>query len=59
VRLRWKRGDLAPSSWSRDGRGYLVIGRLSEAQVAELAQTLKARFLTHLRRAGAPKPPTA
>jgi anti-sigma factor RsiW len=39
-----KRGDLALSSWSGGGRGYLVIGRLPEKQVAELAQTLKARF---------------
>ena len=39
-----KQGDLALSSWSRGGRGYLVIGRLAEEQVAELAQTLKARF---------------
>jgi anti-sigma factor RsiW len=39
-----KREDLALSSWSHGGRGYLVIGRLPEDQVAELAQTLKARF---------------
>ena len=39
-----KHGDLALSSWSHDGRGYLVIGRLPEEQVAELAQTLQARF---------------
>jgi anti-sigma factor RsiW len=39
-----KRGGLALSSWSHSGRGYLVIGRLPEEQVAELAQTLKARF---------------
>ena len=39
-----KRGDLALSSWSHGGRGYLVIGRLPEEQVAELAETLKARF---------------
>jgi anti-sigma factor RsiW len=39
-----KRGDLALSSWSHSGRGYLVIGRLPEEQVAELAETLKVRF---------------
>jgi anti-sigma factor RsiW len=39
-----KRGDLALSSWSDSGRGYLVIGRAPEDQVAEFAQTLKARF---------------
>jgi anti-sigma factor RsiW len=39
-----KRGDLALSSWSDGGRGYLVIGRAPEDQVAEFAQTLKARF---------------
>ena len=39
-----KRGDLALSSWSDGGRGYLVIGRAPEDRVAEFAQTLKARF---------------
>jgi anti-sigma factor RsiW len=39
-----KREALALSSWSGDGRGYLVIGRAPEVQVAEFAQTLKARF---------------
>jgi anti-sigma factor RsiW len=39
-----KHGDLALSSWSHGGRGYLVIGRLPEEQVAKLAQTLKARI---------------
>jgi anti-sigma factor RsiW len=39
-----KRGDFALSSWSHGGRGYLVIGRLPEEQVAEVAQTLKVRF---------------
>jgi anti-sigma factor RsiW len=39
-----RRGELALSSRSHGGRGYLVIGRLPEEQVAELAQTLKARF---------------
>jgi anti-sigma factor RsiW len=39
-----KRDGLSLSSWSRGGRGYLVIGRAPEEQVAELAQTLKTRF---------------
>jgi len=39
-----RRGDLALSSWSHGGRGYLMVGRAPEQQVAELAQTLKARF---------------
>jgi anti-sigma factor RsiW len=39
-----KRDGLSLSSWSRGGRGYLVIGRAPEEQIAELAQTLKTRF---------------
>jgi anti-sigma factor RsiW len=39
-----KRGGLALSSWSHGGRGYLIVGRLPEEQVAELAQMLKTRF---------------
>jgi anti-sigma factor RsiW len=39
-----RRGGLVLSSWSDGGRGYLVIGRAPEDQVAEFAQTLKARF---------------
>jgi anti-sigma factor RsiW len=38
------RGDLSLSSWSRGGRGYMVIGRLSEERVAGLASTLERRF---------------
>jgi anti-sigma factor RsiW len=38
------RGDLAMSSWSHGGRGYLVIGHMPEGQIAKLAQTLKTRF---------------
>jgi anti-sigma factor RsiW len=38
------RRDLALSSWSHGGRGYLVIGRAPGEQVAELAQALKTRF---------------
>jgi anti-sigma factor RsiW len=39
-----KRDGLSLSSWSRGGRGYLVIGRVPKEQVAELAQRLKTRF---------------
>jgi anti-sigma factor RsiW len=39
-----KRDGLSLSSWSRGKRGFLVIGRGSKEQVAELAQTLKTRF---------------
>jgi anti-sigma factor RsiW len=39
-----KRGDLAMSSWSHGGRGYLVIRHMPEGQIAKLAQTLKTRF---------------
>jgi anti-sigma factor RsiW len=39
-----KRGELALTSWSHGGRGYLLIGRLPEDQIAGLAQTLKVRF---------------
>jgi anti-sigma factor RsiW len=39
-----KRGDFSLSSWSRAGRGYLVIGRFPEQQSAELARTLQTRF---------------
>jgi anti-sigma factor RsiW len=31
------RGDLSLASWSKGGRGYLVIGRLPVQQIAELA----------------------
>lgn len=38
-----RRGDLALASWSREGRGYLVIGRLPEKRALELAQGLEKR----------------
>jgi anti-sigma factor RsiW len=38
------RGNLSLTSWSNDGRGYLVIGRVSEHEIAELAQTFQRRF---------------
>jgi anti-sigma factor RsiW len=39
-----RRGDLSLASWSRGGRGYLVIGRIPEEQAAELAGMLKERI---------------
>jgi anti-sigma factor RsiW len=39
-----KRSEFALASWTRDGRGYLVIGRKPEQEVAELARTLETRF---------------
>ena len=38
------RGDLSLTSWSNAGRGYLVGGRLSQHEIAELARTLQRRF---------------
>jgi anti-sigma factor RsiW len=38
-----RRGDLALASWSREGRGYLVIGRIPEERALELAQGLEKR----------------
>jgi anti-sigma factor RsiW len=32
------------ATWSQDGKSYILIARMSEAQVAELAQPLEARF---------------
>jgi len=39
-----KRDSFSLASWSRKGRGYLVISRMPEQRVAELAHTLEARF---------------
>jgi anti-sigma factor RsiW len=39
-----KRGDLSLTSWINGGRGYLVIGRLPEQQIADLARTFERRF---------------
>jgi anti-sigma factor RsiW len=39
-----KRDAVSLATWSRGGRGYLVIGRKPEQQIAELARTLEARF---------------
>ena len=38
------RDGFSLASWSRGGRGYLVIGRQPRQEVAGLAQTLEARF---------------
>ncbi len=39
-----KREGLQLATWSRDGRGYVVIGRQPESRIAELAQTLEKRI---------------
>ncbi len=38
-----RRGDLSLAWWSRDGRSYLVIGRMPEERATTLAQTLEKR----------------
>jgi anti-sigma factor RsiW len=38
-----RRGELSLASWSRGGRGYLVIGHIPEAKAADLARTLEER----------------
>ena len=38
-----RRGDLALAFWSRDGRGHLVIGHISEERAVALAQMLEKR----------------
>jgi anti-sigma factor RsiW len=39
-----KRGDLSLASWSDGAHGYLVIGRLPEQPISDLAKTLERRF---------------
>jgi anti-sigma factor RsiW len=39
-----KRDGLPLATWSRDGRGYLVIGREPEQQIAEFARLLERRI---------------
>jgi anti-sigma factor RsiW len=38
-----RRGDISLASWSRAGRGYLVIGRIPVERAVELAQSLEKR----------------
>jgi anti-sigma factor RsiW len=38
-----RRGNLSLASWSRDGRGHLVIGHMPEEQALALAQMLEKR----------------
>ena len=38
------RGDLSLTSWSKGSLGYLVIGRLPEHEIVELARTFQGRF---------------
>ena len=39
-----KRDQFSLASWSRNGLSYMVIGRMPEQRVVELAQTLVTRF---------------
>ena len=39
-----RRDELSLASWQRGGRGYLVIGRISEERAVELAGMLKERI---------------
>jgi anti-sigma factor RsiW len=39
-----KREGFAVASWAREGRGYMLIGRLPVNQTAELADALQRRF---------------
>jgi anti-sigma factor RsiW len=38
------RDELNYATWSKDGKSYILIARMPEAQVAELARPLEARF---------------
>jgi anti-sigma factor RsiW len=38
------RDDVSYATWSKDGKSYILIARMSEVQVAELARPLEARF---------------
>jgi anti-sigma factor RsiW len=39
-----RRGELSLASWSRGGRGHLVIGRITEERAVAFAQTLEKRI---------------
>lgn len=39
-----QRGELSLASWSRGGRGYLVIGRIPEERAVAFAETLEKRI---------------
>ena len=38
------RDGLSYVAWSRGGRSFMFVGRMTEQRVAELGQTLAARF---------------
>ena len=43
--LRIEKGDgVSYATWSKDGKSYMLVARLPEAQVAELARPLQSRF---------------
>jgi anti-sigma factor RsiW len=39
-----RQGDISLTSWSNGGRGYLVVARLPEQQIADLARIFQTRF---------------
>jgi anti-sigma factor RsiW len=39
-----RRANLSLTSWTNGGKGYLVIGRLPEQQIADLARTFQSRL---------------
>jgi len=39
-----RRGELSLASWSRGGRGYLVIGRIREGRALAFAETFEKRI---------------
>jgi anti-sigma factor RsiW len=39
-----RRGDVSYATWSKDGKSYMLVARMPEAQVAELAKPLVTRF---------------
>ena len=38
------RDGFSYAAWSKDGKSYMLVGRMPEARVAELAKPLEARF---------------
>jgi anti-sigma factor RsiW len=38
------RDGLSYAAWSKDGKSYMLVGRMPEAQIAELARPLESRF---------------
>jgi len=38
------RDGLSSGAWSKDGKSYMLVARMPEAQIAELARSLESRF---------------